>query len=95
MKIIDKHNFFGTVCEIYTILSFGKIIWEAVVQGVFGNYQENLLVMFFITGGSVCTFTVLQVSGISVVVLYCGTVCCINCTGHAGYMDCRTVSSIT
>lgn len=49
MKIINRHNFLGTVCEIYTILSLVKIIWEAVVQGVFGNYQENLIAMFFLS----------------------------------------------
>ncbi len=45
MKIIDRHNFFGIVCAVYTILSLGKIILEAIVQDIFGNYQENLLVM--------------------------------------------------
>ncbi len=49
MKIINRHNFFGTVCTIYTIISLGKILLEAVVQDVFGNYQENLLVMFFLS----------------------------------------------
>lgn len=49
MKIIDRHNFWGTVCEVYTILSLGKIILEAIVQDTFGNYQENLLVMFFLS----------------------------------------------
>lgn len=49
MKIIDRHNFFGIVCSIYTILSLSKIILEAIVQGVFGNYQENLLLMFFLS----------------------------------------------
>lgn len=46
MKIIDKHNFFSVVCAIYTILSLGKIVLEAIVQDIFGNYQENLLIMF-------------------------------------------------
>lgn len=49
MKIINKHNFFSIVCVIYTVLSLGKIILEAFVQGTFGNYQENLLVMFFLS----------------------------------------------
>ena len=49
MKIINRHNFFCTVCEIYTILSLGKIILEAAAQDVFGNYQENLLAMFFLS----------------------------------------------
>lgn len=53
MKIIDRHNFFGTVCEVYTILSLGKIIFEAIVQDIFGNYQENLLVMFFLSMAAV------------------------------------------
>lgn len=49
MKIIDRHNFGSTVCKIYTILSLSKIILEAVAQDVFGDYQENLLVMFFLS----------------------------------------------
>ena len=49
MKIIDRHNFFGIVCIIYTILTFGKIILEAIAQDVFGNYQENLIIMFFLS----------------------------------------------
>lgn len=49
MKIIDRHNFFSIVCIIYTILTFGKIILEAIAQDVFGNYQENLIIMFFLS----------------------------------------------
>lgn len=49
MKIVDRHNFFGAVCEIYTALSLGKIIFEAIAHGTFGNYQENLLAMFFLS----------------------------------------------
>lgn len=58
MKIIDRHNFFGIVCAVYTILSLGKIILEAIVQDIFGNYQENLLVMFFLS--LVATFVLSQ-----------------------------------
>ncbi len=53
MKLIDRHNFFGTVCEVYTILSLFKVIFEAIVQDVFGNYQENLLVMFLLSFAAV------------------------------------------
>lgn len=49
MKIIDRHNFFETGCVIFTILAFGKIVLEAIVQGAFGNYQENLLMMLFLS----------------------------------------------
>lgn len=49
MKIIDKHNFLTIVCVIYTMLSLGKIVLEAIVQETFGNYQENLLMMFFLS----------------------------------------------
>lgn len=49
MKIIDRHNFWGTVCKVYTVLSLGKILFEAVAQKVFGSYQLNLVVMFFLS----------------------------------------------
>lgn len=49
MKIIDRHNFWGTVCTVYTVLSLGKIVLEAVVQDVFDSYQQNLLVMFLLS----------------------------------------------
>ena len=49
MKIINKQNFFPTVCVIYTLLSLGKILLEAVFLGLFGNYQGNLLLMFGIS----------------------------------------------
>ncbi len=58
MKIINKHNFFCIVCVIYTVLSVCKIVLEAFVQGIFGNYQENLLVMFFLS--LVATFVLSQ-----------------------------------
>lgn len=87
MKIIDRHNFFGIVCAVYTILSLGKIILEAIVQDIFGNYQENLLVMFFfIIGGNICAFSALPVSRISIVTLYCGAICSVGCISNAGYM---------
>ena len=46
MKIIDKQNFWNVVCKVFTLLLFGKILLEFIVQGVFGNYQENILLMF-------------------------------------------------
>ena len=46
MKIIDKKNFIPIVCIIFTILVLGKILLEAVVQKIFGGYQENILLMF-------------------------------------------------
>ena len=46
MKIIDKKNFIPIVCIIFTILVLGKILLEAVVQKLFGGYQENILLMF-------------------------------------------------
>lgn len=49
MKIIDRHNFFATGCVIFTILALCKVVLEAIVQGVFGNYQENLLLMLFLS----------------------------------------------
>lgn len=49
MKIINKRNFFTTVCVIYTMLVLGKIGLEFLVQGLFGNYQGNLLLMFLLS----------------------------------------------
>lgn len=46
MKMIDKKNFFPIVCVIFTVLVLGKILLEAVVQNLFGGYQENILMMF-------------------------------------------------
>lgn len=46
MKIINKQNFWSVVCIVFTILLLGKILFELIVQGVFGNYQENILIMF-------------------------------------------------
>lgn len=58
MKIIDRRNFFSTVCIIFTLLLFCKIILEYIIQDVFGNYQENLVVMFFLS--LVATFVLSQ-----------------------------------
>lgn len=49
MKIIDKKSFFPVVCIGFTILVLGKILLEAIVQKVFGGYQENLLIMFVLS----------------------------------------------
>lgn len=49
MKIINRQNFIGTVCTVYTLLSLSKIGLEYIAQGVFGSYQENLLAMFFLS----------------------------------------------
>lgn len=45
MRQINRHNFFSTGCVIFTLLVVGKILLEAVAQGIFTNYQGNLLVM--------------------------------------------------
>lgn len=47
MKIINRSNFISVVCVVYTVLSVGKIVVEAVTQHNFGNYQGNLLTMLF------------------------------------------------
>ena len=49
MKIINRQNFWSVVCVVFTLLLFGKIILERIVQGVFGNYQENILIMFVLS----------------------------------------------
>lgn len=46
MRTIDRHNFWGVVCTVFTLLMLGKILLELIVQGVFGNYQINILLMF-------------------------------------------------
>lgn len=46
MKLINKQNFFPTVCVIFTLLVLGKIVLEAAVAGIFADYQKNLLTMF-------------------------------------------------
>lgn len=46
MKIINRQNFWSVVCIVFTLLLLGKILLEFIVQGVFGNYQENILIMF-------------------------------------------------
>ncbi len=49
MKLLNKSNFIPVVCVVYTILSMTKVIIEAIFQNKFGNYQENLLMMLFLS----------------------------------------------
>lgn len=49
MKIINKQNFFPTVCTGYTLLVLIKVLLEYFAQGVWGNYQGNLLIMFVLS----------------------------------------------
>lgn len=49
MKIINKQNFFPTVCVVYTLLVLGKLVLEYIVQGLWENYQGNLIVMFVLS----------------------------------------------
>lgn len=49
MKMIDKKSFFPIVCVVFTLLVLGKVILEAAVQGIFGGYQKNILVMFLLS----------------------------------------------
>ncbi len=49
MKIINKSNFIPTVCVVYTMLSMGKILIEWLNDGIFGNYQQNLIAMLVIS----------------------------------------------
>lgn len=58
MKLINKSNFFSTVCEVYALLSIGKIVLEAVTQGKWGNDQMNFILMFVISLGA--TFVLSQ-----------------------------------
>lgn len=41
------------MCVIYTLLVSGKVVLEYFTQGVWGNYQENLLVMLVLSALSV------------------------------------------
>lgn len=58
MKIIHKSNFFSTVCVVFTLLVLGKLVLEYIVQGAWGNYQGNLLVIFVLS--TVATFVLSQ-----------------------------------
>lgn len=49
MKIINKRNFFPIVSVVFTILVLSKVLLEAIVQNVFGGYQENLVMMFLLS----------------------------------------------
>ena len=49
MKIINKHSFFPTVCTGYTLLVLTKLLLEYLFQGLWGNYQANLLTMFVLS----------------------------------------------
>ena len=46
MKIIEKHEFWPTVCVCYTIISLGKIALEFFTQGVWSNEQANYVMIF-------------------------------------------------
>lgn len=49
MKIINKQNFIPTVCTGYTLLVLIKLLLEYLVQGLWENYQKNLLLMFVLS----------------------------------------------
>lgn len=49
MKIINKHNFFPTVCTVYTLLVLTKLLLEYLMQGLWENYQGNMLIMFVLS----------------------------------------------
>lgn len=49
MKLISRKEFIPTVCVIYTLLSLAKIMLEAIVQKSYGVYEENLLIMLFLS----------------------------------------------
>ena len=49
MKIINKKNFFPTVCMVYTLLVLTRILLEYIAQGLWENYQQNLLIMLVLS----------------------------------------------
>lgn len=53
MKIVNKQNFFPTVCVVFTLLVLGKLVLEYITQGAWGNYQGNLLTMFVLSSAAV------------------------------------------
>lgn len=46
MKVIEKHEFWPTVCVCYTLVSLGKIVLEFFTQGIFENEQANYVLIF-------------------------------------------------
>lgn len=46
------------MCVVFTLLVLGKLVLEYIVQGAWGNYQGNLLVMFVLS--TVATFVLSQ-----------------------------------
>lgn len=58
MKIINKNNFFSTVCVVYTILSLSKILLEWIALDEFENLQQNFAEMFIIS--LIATFVLSQ-----------------------------------
>lgn len=53
MKIVNKQNFFPAVCVVFTLLVLGKLVLEYIIQGAWGNYQGNLLIMFVLSSAAV------------------------------------------
>lgn len=49
MKIINRKNFFPSVCIAYTLISLGKIGIEYLFQGKFGNDPRNYISIFIIS----------------------------------------------
>ena len=46
MKVIEKHEFWPTVCVCYTLVSLGKIALEFFTRGIFENEQANYVLIF-------------------------------------------------
>lgn len=46
MQLINRKNFFPSVCCTYTILSLAKIAIEVFLQGEWKNDQENFVMIF-------------------------------------------------
>lgn len=49
MQIINRKNFFQSVCCCYTVLSLAKIAIEVYTQGKWGIDQQNFVMMFCIS----------------------------------------------
>lgn len=49
MKIINRQNFFPTICTVYTLLVLSKLLIEYIARGLWENYQGNLLTMFVLS----------------------------------------------
>lgn len=49
MQIINKKNYLSIVCAVYTVISIGKIILEAVIDHKDPYYEANFITIFLLS----------------------------------------------